>query len=842
MSLERRRASTNEIGTARVRHEHVRICVLLTGVSNSDLLRYSFHMVDRLPIEDSLQQLTDALASHRQAVLRAPTGAGKTTRVPLALLEAGLTQGRIVMLEPRRLATRAAARTMAISLSEKVGQTVGYRIRGETRVSKATRIEVVTEGVLTRMIQADPDLKGIGALIFDEFHERSLNTDLGLALALECRAALREDLLLLVMSATIDAAPVAALMGDAPVITSEGRSYPVDTRWIGRPRSGPVEAGMVSLIKAAATETRGGMLAFLPGEREIRSVIAALDLPEITILPLYGSLPFAEQNRALGPTDRRKLVLATSIAETSLTIPDVSVVIDCGYTRRSRFDPGSGMSRLVTERVARAEAEQRRGRAGRVADGICYRLWTKGEEGALAPFPPPEIETADLAGLALELAEWGACELSFLSPPPEGSLSDARALLAELGAMEGTRITDHGRVLVRLPLHPRLGHMLALAGKSAAPLAALLSDRDPLRTAGADLSIRLDALASRHRDPVLDRIRAEASRLSRVAPDTRISDPSAQAALAYPDRIALRRKGRLPRWLLSGGKGAKMDAGDPLAGSPLLVVTGTDGHPTEATVRTALPVSEGTLRDVLGDRVTWNHAVRWSSSSGRVVAVEEERLGAIALSSRRWKDVPPAELSRAMLDGIRHLGLSLSPAARQFQARVAALRAAGHDMPDMADETLLDTLGDWLLPHLGDVRTASGWKAFDVLPCLRGMLDWQQVQVLDREAPPKYETPLGRKVMIDYTAPEPEVSLRVQELFGTRHHPSVAGKPLCVTLLSPADRPVQTTMDLPGFWASSYADVRKEMKGRYPKHHWPKDPVLATPGLNARRRRCPDPS
>ena len=808
----------------------------LTGVSNPESLRYSCLMVDRLPINDVLQQLTDALARQRQAVLRAPPGAGKTTRVPLALLKSGLAQGRIVMLEPRRLATRAAARTMANTLSESVGQTVGYRIRGETRVSKATRIEVVTEGILTRMIQSNPDLKGIGALIFDEFHERSLNTDLGLALALECRAALREDLILLVMSATIDAAPVAALMGDAPIITSEGRSYPVETRWLDRPRHGPVESGMTALIKTAATETKGGILAFLPGEREIRRVSASLDLPAMAILPLHGSLPFAEQNKALGSTDMRKIVLATSIAQTSLTVPGIGVVIDSGYTRRARFDPGSGMSRLVTERVTRAEAEQRQGRAGRIADGVCYRLWTKGEEGALTQFPPPEIETGDLARLALELAEWGACELSFLTPPPEGLLSDARALLVELGALEGTRITDHGRALARLPLHPRLAHMLTLAGKSAAPLAALLSDRDPLRTAGADLSIRLDALASRRRDPVFDRIRAESSRLSRVAPDTRISDPSAQAALAYPDRIALRRKGRNPRWLLSGGKGVRMDAGDLLAGSPLLAVVETDGHPTEASIRTALPVSESTLRDVLGDRMTWSRTVRWSSSSGRVVAVEEERLGAIVLSSRFWKDAPIAEISRAMLDGIRFLGLSLSPTARQLQARVTALRAAGHDLPGMSDDILLDTLEDWLLPHLRDVRTASGWKAFDVSPSLRAMLDWRQVKVLDREAPPTFETPLGRKVTIDYTAPDPEVRLRVQELFGTRHHPSVAGRPLCVTLLSPAGRPVQTTMDLPGFWKSSYADVRKEMKGRYPKHHWPEDPIAAAPGLKTRRR------
>ncbi len=792
-------------------------------------------MPGHLPVDDVLPRLTDALARRRQAVLRAPPGAGKTTRVPLALLESGLAKGRIVMLEPRRLAARAAARTMAAALSGAVGQAVGYRTRGETRVSKATRVEVVTEGVLTRMIQADPGLEGIGALIFDEFHERSLNADLGLALALECRAALREDLLLLVMSATIDAAPVAALMGGAPVVTSEGRSHPVDTRWLARPRSGPVESGVLALIRTAAAETKGGILAFLPGEREIRRVMAALDLPGTEVLPLHGSLPAADQDRALGPAGGRRLVLATSVAETSLTVPDISVVIDSGCARRARFDPGSGMSRLTTERVTRAEAEQRRGRAGRVARGICYRLWTKGEEGALAPFPPPEIETGDLAGLALEIAEWG-CEPPLLTPPREGSLAAARALLAELGAIEGTRITDHGRALARLPLHPRLARMLSRAGKSAAPLAALLSGRDPLRNAGADLSIRLEALASADRDPALDRIRAESARLSRAAPDTRISDPSAQAALAYPDRIAQRRAGRHPRWLLSGGKGVRMDAGDPLAGSPLLVVTDTDGHPTEAVVRTALPVSEGTVRDVLGDRVTWNRAVRWSASSGRVLAVAEERLGAIVLSSRRWKDAPFAARSRAMLDGVRRLGLSPSPEARQLQARVTALRAAGHNLPDMADGTLLDTLEDWLLPHLGDVRTASGWKAFDVLPCLRAMLDGRQMRILDRHAPAEFATPLGRTVVIDYTASEPEVRLRLQELFGVRRHPSVAGRPLRVTLLSPAGRPVQTTTDLPGFWTGSYAEVRKEMKARYPKHRWPENPAAAAPGSEPRGR------
>ena len=426
-------------------------------------------MSARLPIEEVLGELLDVLGRDRQAVLQAPPGAGKTTRVPLALLQVGLVEGRILMLEPRRLATRAAALRMSETLGEDVGGTVGYRMRGDARVGKATRIEVVTEGILTRMIQSDPELRGIGAIIFDEFHERSLNADLGLALALECRAALRDDLMLIAMSATLDAAPVADLMGGAPVVTSEGVSFPVETRWLERPAKGRWDDEMAGLIARAMGETSGGGLAFLPGEGEIRRVMGKLNLPGVDVLPLYGALPFQQQKQALAPGGRRRLVLATAIAETSLTIPDVRVVIDGGLSRRARFDPGSGMSRLVTERVTRAEADQRQGRAGRVAEGLCYRLWTKGEEGALAAYPPAEIETADLTGLALELAEWGSDALPFLTPPPEGPLAEARALLTGLGALEDGRITDHGKALARLPLHPRLGHMLTNGGQGGCP-------------------------------------------------------------------------------------------------------------------------------------------------------------------------------------------------------------------------------------------------------------------------------------------------------------------------------------------------------------------------------------
>ena len=792
-------------------------------------------MKDILPIDAVMPEVLAALAKAGQVVLQAPPGAGKTTRVPLAMLP--IVEGRILMLEPRRLAARMAAARMAETLGEPLGQTVGYRVRGDSKVSKSTRIEVVTEGILTRMIQGDPSLEGVGALIFDEFHERSLNADLGLALAMECRAALRDDLVLVVMSATLDAAPVAALLG-APVVTSEGVSFPVETRWLDRPlgRDKRFDRDMAALIRRAVSESDGSILAFLPGEGEIRRVAGALGDMPLEVLPLYGALPFSEQQKAVRPSKMRRLILATAIAETSLTLPDIRVVVDGGLARRARFDPGSGMSRLVTERVSRAEADQRRGRAGRVAEGLCYRLWTKGEEGALAAFPPAEIETADLTGLALELAEWGSEQLPFLTAPPDGTLEDARMLLAGLGALENGRITDHGRKLSRLPLHPRLAHMLVMAGVGAADLAALLSERDPLRGAGADLGARLDALRRGEKGPVFQRIRAESKRLKRLADDARIADPAEQAALAYPDRIALRRPGDAPRWLLSGGKGVKMDPGDALAGQHMLVVTDTDGHPTEAQVRTALPISESVVRSLFETQIVLHREAYWSQRKARVMAVVEERLGAIALSSKRWVDAPDEVLGEAMLEGVRHLGLSASPAAERFRTRVAMLRAAGHRLPDLSDDALMAGSMDWLLQHLSGVRSAADWKAFDLLPALQSMLSWDEAKLLDREAPAHFHTPLGRRIAIDYGGDAPAIEIRLQEMFGTKRHPVVAGRPLKVTLLSPAGRPLQVTMDMPGFWASSYADVRKDMRGRYPKHPWPEDPTEADPTLRAKRR------
>jgi ATP-dependent RNA helicase HrpB len=822
-----------------------------------------------LPIDDALPALLSALRQNSRAVLQAPPGAGKTTKVPLAMLQAGVTDQRIVMLEPRRLAARAAAERMAETLGEEVGQTVGYRIRGEAKTSKATRIEVVTEGILTRMLQSDPDLPGIGAVIFDEFHERSLNADLGLAFCLEVAGALRDDLILLAMSATLDAAPVAALM-QAQLITSEGRSYPVETHWLDsplKPQARRLEALCDLVVQAerdsrdAATGTQtgaqmgGGILVFLPGEGEIRRAEQNLStrLPDDCVIqPLFGALPFAAQQAAIRPaTAGRKIVLATSIAETSLTIQDIRVVVDMGQARRARFDPGSGMSRLVTEKVSRAEATQRQGRAGRVAPGTSYRLWTKGEEGALAAFPPPEIASADLTGLALELALWGAAaeDLAFLTPPPSGTMAEARKLLQMLGALDGQhRMTAHGKALARLPLHPRLGHMLLQAGPEAAELAALLAERDPLRAAPTDLALRLEALKDpkgfqRKRPyqlsyPVVERIRQETRRLQKQrSSGQRMLSPAAMAALAYPDRVGQRRKGDQPRYVLSGGKGVQLDPGDTLAAAPFIVALDTDGNPREARVRMAAQITLSEIHDLFGDQISWQHHCHWSKRDRRVEARQQQRFGALTLDDRLWKDVPAEKVAEAMLDGVRDLGLRITGAAARLAARVELLRADGHDLPDFSNEGLLARLDDWLLPMLGGVKSAAAWKQFDLLPALRARLDWQQTQLLDREAPGSFTTPLGRKIPITYSDEAPEISVRLQELFGVSRHPSVGGVPLKITLLSPAQRPIQITRDLPGFWTGSYGDVRKDMRAQYPRHPWPEDPTQEDPTLRAKRRK-----
>ncbi len=807
--------------------------------------------MDRLPIDDVLDDVVAAVTSAGRVVLMAPPGAGKTTRVPLALLPH--VTGRILMLEPRRLAARAAAERMAQTLGETAGETVGYRMRGASKASKATRIEVVTEGILTRMLQSDPELSGVGCVIFDEFHERSLNADFGLALVQEVRGALRDDLAVVVMSATLDAQPVADLLDDAPVVLSEGRAFPVETRWLAAPvpKTTRLEQATADLVIEAVTAEHGSALVFLPGEGEIRRVEGLLKgrVPtDCAVRPLFGAMKFAEQRAAIAPCPTgRKIVLATSIAETSLTIEDVRIVIDAGRARRARFDAASGMSRLVTERVSKAEAEQRRGRAGRVSEGVCYRLWTKGEEGALATFPPAEIETADLTGLALELAMWGASEddLAFLTPPPVGALAEARALLHGLEALDTAHhITAHGRALAAMPLHPRLAHMLQKAGPKAAELAALLNERDPFigagRNAGVDLATRIAALS--RPDPradrgAVERIKQEAKRLRPMAGSAALHDLSlgAMAALAYPDRIGLRRKGDQARFVMSGGKGAVMDDADALAGARLIVVTDTDGAPREARIRQAAQISEADIRALFADQIAWQEVCQWDKRAGRVVARKREMFGAVCLDDRQWPDAPKEAVARGALDGIRHIGLPWSAAAKRFQARVMLM---GDDFPDLSEEALIQSLETWLLPYLKGAKTEAALRNLDITDALRGMLDWDQMSRLDREVPGSWTSPLGRKLPIDYSGEAPEITARLQEMFGTTTHPTVGARrvPLRVTLTSPAHRPVQVTMDIPAFWTTSYADVRKDMRGKYPRHPWPEDPTQADPTLRAKPR------
>lgn len=799
----------------------------------------------KLPIDAILPELTAALAAHGRAVLMAPPGAGKTTRVPLALLP--VVAGRILMLEPRRLAARAAAERMAETLGETVGQTVGYRIRGEAVAGR--RIEVVTEGILTRMIQSDPGLDGIGCVIFDEFHERSLNADLGLALTYEARQALRPDLAVLVMSATLDAEPVATLLDAAPMIRSEGRAFPVDTRWLDRPlpagsRLIPEAAWLIAQAEAETRDTGGTILAFLPGEGEIRRVAAALDV-DADLVPLYGAMDFKAQRAAMQPAQgRRRIVLATSIAETSLTIPDVRVVVDAGRARRARFDPGSGMSRLVTERVSRAEAEQRRGRAGRVAPGICYRMWARAEEGALPAFAPPEIAVADLAGLALELANWGSDgrDLAFLTPPPEAALAEARALLRDLGALDGDgRITPHGRALAGLPLHPRLAHMLIRAGGDAADLAALMAERDPLSGAPADMTLRLRAIRDlrayqdRHPWPAnpgtLHRIRDEARRLRRLAPAGQGLTPGAMAALAYPDRIGLRRKGDQPRYILSGGKGAILPEGDALAAARLIVATDLDGDTREARIRMAAQLDEAELRGLFAERIETVETVEWSRRDNRIIARRQERLGALVLAERALDDPDPQALARAAVEGLRANGLNWTPGAARLRARIALIP----DLGPVDDDSLLADPG-WLLPWLGRARTLADLRGLDLTEALRARIGWDGQQRLDQAAPAHFVTPLGRKVPIDYDHETPSIELKLQELFGVARHPVVGNRPLRITMLSPGQKPIAVTTDLPGFWAGSYGDVRKDMRGRYPRHPWPENPLEADPTTRAKPR------
>jgi len=778
-----------------------------------------------LPIHDVIDELKAALCESTSAVLVAPPGAGKTTVVPLALMDEPWVAGRkLIVLEPRRLAARAAAHRMAQTLGEGVGERVGYRVRLQSKVSARTQVEVVTEGVFTRMILDDPGLEGVAAVLFDEFHERSLDADLGLALARDSQSVLREDLRLLVMSATLDGAGVARLLGDAPVVESVGRVYPVDTRYLGRDERLRLEERVARAVERALAQEGGSVLVFLPGQGEIRRAETLLRerlrRPDIDLAPLYGALDPTEQDRAISPAPagRRKVVLATSIAETSLTIEGVRVVIDCGLSRVPRYDPASGLTRLETVRVSRAAADQRRGRAGRTEPGVCYRLWEEAETRALTPFGRPEILEADLSSLALDLARWGARDasgLAFLDPPPSAALNEARSLLERLQALDGQgALTPHGRALADLPLPPRLAHMVlrgAAGGQAllAARIAALLTERG-LGGRDADLRHRLESF-DRDRGPRARDARQLAERWARAAPVPVTLPPLGEALLlaeAYPERIA-KARGPLGEFQLASGRGVHLEPTDALAREPWLAVGELGGGAARDRILLAAPLDEAALREAFADRLTSEE--RLDPAKGR--AVRLLKLGRLVLEERQVA-ADPALVRRARLDQIRRDGFTLSEQDEALRARAAFL-----GWPDLSDEALMERLEEWIDADL------------------RALLPWDRLKQLDTEAPARFTAPTGNSFAVDYAAEGgPRVEVRVQELYGLAEHPMVGRAPLTLALLSPAHRPIQITKDLPGFWAGSWKAVKAEMKGRYPRHVWPDDPANAAPTTRAKPR------
>jgi ATP-dependent helicase HrpB len=840
-----------------------------------------------LPIHDALPALTAALGSHTRVLLEAPPGAGKSTIVPLAVLDAAWRAGKkILMLEPRRLAARAVANRMAQLLGEAVGHTVGYRTRLDTKIGRDTVIEVVTEGILTRMMQDNAELPGIALVIFDEFHERSLNADLGLALCLESQATLREDLRLLVMSATLDLQPLAKLLDDAPIISSSGRAFDVETHYVARRPEIHLELQMAQVIRNALNAHDGDVLCFLPGAAEISRVQRNLEaggLPAgVSVLPLFGELAGAAQDAALAPAPpgKRKIVLATTIAETSLTIEGIRTVVDSGLRRYAEFDAATGMSRLVTAKVSQAAAEQRRGRAGRMSAGWCYRLWSEGTQASLAPQTAPEIVHADLAPLALELGCWGAADattLKWLDPPPAAPLAQARDLLRQLDAIDGAgRVTAHGRSLARVGAHPRLAHMLVRSRDLGAPrlgadLAAILSERDILRAAfGArdvDLRLRVSALRGDTRGlpsgiSVDTRALTQASRSAgqwqrefargATAKFSDAEDPHHATgkllALAYPDRIG-RARGADGRYVLANGRGARFGEPQALSKSEFIVAAELDGADREARIFLAAPVALSDIEALFAAHITDTAHIAWDDREQLTRARRERRLGELVLESSELRNPDPDAMQAAALVGLRQLGLATLPwttELQQWRARVALMLKhavpAPDPWPDLSDAALLATLDDWAPQWIVGFSRRDHFSRMDLSNALHSRLTYPQNAVLDREAPTHYVVPSGSRIPIDYLDGDvPTISVRLQEMFGLHETPSVAaGKlPLLLKLLSPAHRPVQITRDLVSFWERGYHEVKKDLKGRYPKHYWPDDPYTAAPTARRSRPRTP---
>ena len=824
-----------------------------------------------LPIDALLPRLLEALADHCAAVLQAPPGAGKTTRVPLALLDADWRgDGKILMLEPRRLAARAAARFMSKSLGEAVGTTVGFRTRLETRVSAATRIEVITEGILIRMLQHDPELSGCAAVLFDEFHERSLNADLALALVRESQHALRPDLRVVVMSATLDTDPLAALLDNAPVLTSAGRSHRVDVEYRPPRRVQHLPDKAAAAVRHALAHPPGSLLVFLPGAGEIRTVRDRLDGTldaDVDLQPLYGALDPAAQDAAIAapPQGRRKVVLATSIAETSLTIEGIRVVIDSGLERRARFDPGSGMTRLITTRVSRAAAEQRAGRAGRIEAGVCYRLWSASEQKSLAAFTPPEILEADLAGLVLELAHWGTREpeaLTWMNTPPRAHWNQAVDLLKWLDALdEKAAITATGREMLETGMHPRLAHMLVRsremgAAATGARLAALLGERDVLGArAGSDIEARLHLLdpkrALEHgkaRDAHRGRIHAAqklARRLAGKRTDTVSNpDPGALLALAFPDRIAKRRPGGQARFQLSNGKGAWLPDDDPLASSEWLVAAELDGKAREARIFLAARTDQSAIESALVDHIEETETAAWDHQRGTVVVRRQRRLGALVLDQQAAGTPTPEQVADGLLDAVRNKGLDAlnwTKPARQLCHRIELMHELEPDQwPAFNPESLARDLSEWLGPFLAGLTHWRQVAKLELMPALENRLGYSRKARLDQLAPPRLAVPAGPEIRLDYGAEGgPVLAVKLQAVFGWRETPRIAhGRvPVVMHLLSPAGQPLAVTADLESFWTNAYPEVARDMRGRYPKHPWPDDPLAAEATMRTKNRR-----
>ena len=813
-----------------------------------------------LPIHDILPQLKNTLAAHQSVILQAPPGAGKTTQVPLALLDEDLLQGqKILMLEPRRLAATNAARYMSTLYGESVGKTIGFTIRYQRQVAKQTRIEVMTEGILTRRLQSNPELEGIGLIIFDEFHERNLNSDLALALCHDAQQGLREDLKILIMSATLDGAPLAKLL-DAPLLTSVGRSYPVTIHYAEQ-ESNDLVAGTTAAIRRALREAEGDILVFLPGAGEINRCWSLLkDLDNIDICPLYSALPYPDQEKAIRARNRRKVVLATNIAETSLTIEGVRVVIDSGYARQPRFDPASGLTRLEKVRISQASAEQRTGRAGRVAAGVCYRLWTQGVHGSLLPFTPPEIRNADLTPLVQELNNWGCSDplqLPWLDPPPAGGLEAGRQLLQQLGALNSSQqITPLGKKLAKLPLHPRLGRLLLAAEQLdclplACDLVALLSEPAQHHQ---DLLTRLEALWRCRKQGRIDEVRniERASAYWRKGYNLQPMDnlPSNNSVLigqllafAFPDRIGRLRNGENNRYLFTSGRGGQLAKTSLLAGKKFLVatkLTGKQGQEGQIVQATALELAD--ILSLYPDS-PWQKEVFWDDREGRVIARTVQRLGKLNLVEKP-ASVSEEEITKIVFDTLQTKGLELlnwTPEVETFRARVALVREVypNEKWPELSYDKLLINIDNWLLPYIDKAKTIADLKKINLLVALQSLLNWQQQQRLDKLIPERLKVTSGSNIRIQYGLDsQPILAVKLQEMFGESDTPQIGGGriPLQLHLLSPAGRPLQVTQDLRTFWNKVYPEVKKEMKGRYPKHPWPDDPWNTLPTRYTKRR------